>query len=376
MQGEHYDEKIDVYSFGVLLTEFLTRQKPFSDQFKIRSYQDVFDQVLDNDAVPTIPEWSARFIKPLVLSCLSREPSRRPSFNDIILYLSEFLQLDEMDFFLQFDIPRIMHMLDDSKFQFQALGAAELAKLAFNEKFRSDAVVPDWARAGPGKDAAIDGRPYSFRELSQDVMESMLLKLSLLINNKRSLVQLSACRALTCILALLNPKEKQWANGLVTQAGVLRYLCLLFAKESNSLRTAASNLIMSIVSFAPELGTFSGLATEELRVLTGVIKKERSRLQAGHEEKQSTLQTIINVEQSISVSRNTLTGSGRFQLANDIKTGLKAGLGSMKGGIRKPSKMKPNSPISAIAPSTPEQPSGPGQQLQAGPSESRPAQPN
>ena len=45
MEGLRYDEKVDVYSYGVLLTEILTRQKPFADQFAIHDYQDVFDQV-------------------------------------------------------------------------------------------------------------------------------------------------------------------------------------------------------------------------------------------------------------------------------------------------------------------------------------------
>jgi tRNA A-37 threonylcarbamoyl transferase component Bud32 len=320
MQGEHYDEKIDVYSFGVLLTELLTRQKPFSDQFKIKCYQDVFDQVLDNGAVPTIPEWSTRFIKPLVVSCLSHEPSRRPSFNDIILYLSEFLQLDENDFFLQFDIPRIMHLLADEKYQFQALGAAELAKLAFQEKFRTDEVVPEWATAGPTKDAAIDGRPYSFKDLSPDTMEKLLVTLAQLVDNKRSLVQLSACRALTCILSLLTEDNRKQYTMLVVKAHVLKHSCSIFLKDSQSLKVAASNLILAIVTVVPEAETFVGLMNQEVKILTSVISKERNVMHTAVQQKEETLRTLQGVEESI--NRSTLHGPAREKVAEEVKQNL------------------------------------------------------
>jgi hypothetical protein len=52
---------------------------------------DVVDAVLDNHAVPTIPKWCSNFLKPLILMCLNRVPSERPSFSEIIVKLREYV---------------------------------------------------------------------------------------------------------------------------------------------------------------------------------------------------------------------------------------------------------------------------------------------
>jgi len=296
MQGVHYDEKIDVYSFGVMLTELLTRQKPFLDQFKIRGYQDVFDQVLDNDAIPTIPAWSQDFIKPLVNSCLSREPRSRPSFNDIIVYLQEFLHLDEADFFLQFDFPRLMHFLNDSKYQFQALGAAEIANLAFHEKFRQDQVVPDWAV--PMKDAKIDGRPYSFTLPDRADQDTLISKLADLVGNRRSLVQLNACRALKAVLEVFenNSARIHELVELVHSRNTFHSLCIVLAKDSKSLYTAASGLVMTLVKHTPEAAAFDSLQEEEVKILDRVLTTEVAKLNEKHLTNDEQVQRLQQIE--------------------------------------------------------------------------------
>ena len=54
MEGNAIDEKVDVYAFGIVLTELFTRRMPFSDTFHGFTF---IDAVLDEGAVPTIPRW-------------------------------------------------------------------------------------------------------------------------------------------------------------------------------------------------------------------------------------------------------------------------------------------------------------------------------
>eukprot|EP00479_Gromia_sphaerica_P008890 TRINITY_DN356_c0_g1_i2.p1 TRINITY_DN356_c0_g1~~TRINITY_DN356_c0_g1_i2.p1 ORF type:complete len:90 (-),score=14.20 TRINITY_DN356_c0_g1_i2:181-450(-) len=88
MEGQKYNQKIDIYGYGIVLTELLSRQIPFNDKYIIKTYNDVYDAVLEDGARPTIPEWSEQLFGDLVDVCLDRDPSSRPSFNQIILKLN------------------------------------------------------------------------------------------------------------------------------------------------------------------------------------------------------------------------------------------------------------------------------------------------
>ena len=57
MEGLPYSEKVDVYSFGILLCELVARAPPFHDRYAITCYLDVVEAVLDEAAIPTIPAW-------------------------------------------------------------------------------------------------------------------------------------------------------------------------------------------------------------------------------------------------------------------------------------------------------------------------------
>lgn len=136
MEGSPYTEKVDVYSFGILLSELVSRQMPFHDLGKITCYMDVVDLVLDQAAIPTIPRWCEGLFGGLIRACLNRIPSERPSFTDIILRLREVAELDDSIYFFAFDLPRLRELITSSTPGIQSLAASELAALLADARVR------------------------------------------------------------------------------------------------------------------------------------------------------------------------------------------------------------------------------------------------
>ena len=99
----------------------------------IHSYMDVVEAVLDDGAVPTIPAWSNSLLTPLILRCLSRDPTARPSFHEIILRLRECEGMKEWEYFAV-DLERLREQLEGKNAAMQALGASELAVLLRERK--------------------------------------------------------------------------------------------------------------------------------------------------------------------------------------------------------------------------------------------------
>jgi serine/threonine protein kinase len=140
MEGGRYNHKVDVYSFGILLTELLTRKMPFKDLY---SGFDFVDAVIDRAERPTIPFWASTTasvtnvivsggevdddgissatasahaspseLGDLVMKCTNRDPSSRPDFKQIIIKLEQLKSLPEEELFLKFDLPRIRELMD------------------------------------------------------------------------------------------------------------------------------------------------------------------------------------------------------------------------------------------------------------------------
>lgn len=85
--GSTYDEKVDVYSYGMILFEIVCREIPFEDEEAAAVGRlTVQGERPDLEAVPPdCPEG----LQNLMISCWDHEPSKRPPFDEIVVVLSQ-----------------------------------------------------------------------------------------------------------------------------------------------------------------------------------------------------------------------------------------------------------------------------------------------
>jgi len=80
IMGKKYTEKADVYAFGIILWELLTRLEPYEDKEPMQ----IVVQVVNEGLRPLMTrEFDQSPLSPLIRDCWSANPDERPSF-DII----------------------------------------------------------------------------------------------------------------------------------------------------------------------------------------------------------------------------------------------------------------------------------------------------
>ena len=87
MRNEAYDNKADVYSFGLTLLEMLIACAPWSEQLASTSVVDIAFKVSREAKRPTIPESVPVELRALIIACWDQDAVTRPSMAEVMATL-------------------------------------------------------------------------------------------------------------------------------------------------------------------------------------------------------------------------------------------------------------------------------------------------
>jgi len=88
MMGRPFTEKVDIYSFGIILWQVLTRGEPFSHHRNLKLFRVA---VCKRGERPPMPADAPPRLAALINACWDGEPAKRPSFKEIIAKLDDVL---------------------------------------------------------------------------------------------------------------------------------------------------------------------------------------------------------------------------------------------------------------------------------------------
>ncbi|XP_028996637.1 mitogen-activated protein kinase kinase kinase 7 isoform X2 [Betta splendens] len=88
-EGSNYSEKCDVFSWGIILWEVITRRKPF-DEIGGPAFRIMW--AVHNGTRPPLIKYLPKPIESLMTRCWSKDPSQRPSMEEIVKIMTHLMR--------------------------------------------------------------------------------------------------------------------------------------------------------------------------------------------------------------------------------------------------------------------------------------------
>jgi len=95
LSGEKYDNSVDIYSLGIVLTELENRIFPFSDECKNGrplAKESLTANIVKGNLRPTLSGECPGWYRELVMHCVSANPMDRPDAMEVARRIQEYIQ--------------------------------------------------------------------------------------------------------------------------------------------------------------------------------------------------------------------------------------------------------------------------------------------